>query len=680
MTSPNLEQCGLLDLRYDSLTELCEADGVWRDRYHLLAEASPPQRERVCHAVLDHMRKELAIKVPYLDSGGQESLKNRSYQYLRQPWALEESEQLEEAPIFRIGGIDRKLRQRQAALTGSGLLGRFLRRGSSWPDSMEKGDKLPLAEFEALAKDLLEALAIGGQVEAVAGITNGYLLQAGCLRWMAGEGRQVHHDPVRIPNPPADALGPNRFFAGFYRTTARNLAGMSAREHTAQVPSTIRIDRERDFRSGDLPILYCSPTMELGIDIRDLNVVGLRNVPPTPANYAQRSGRAGRSGQPALVLTYCTSASPHDQYYFRRPEQMVGGAVAPPRLDLANEDLIRAHMHAVWLSETGQSLGRSVADSLELDSDLKLPVRESVAYYLQDTNARLRAEVRCQRILAAMATELGAALWYTPDWLSQAVKQAFAQFDAAADRWRRLYRAASEQRDRQHEIVKDASRTADEKRQAQRLRQEAETQIELLRRSGSEIQSDFYSYRYFASEGFLPGYNFPRLPLSAYLPGHRTASGRDEFLTRPRFLAVSEFGPRTIIYHEGSRFRVTKVILPPRENGSLTVTAKFCASCSYAHFGEAALASRCQRCNTLLDATTSRRLDNLLRLDNVATRRVDRITSDEEERLRLGYEIASYYRFAEGSQGPLVREAEAVGDDGEVLLRATYGPTTSLWR
>jgi len=51
-----------------------------------------------------------------------------------------------------------------------------------------------------------------------------------------------------------------------------------------------------------LPVLYCSPTMELGVDISALNTVYLRNVPPTPANYAQRSGRAGRSGQAALVV------------------------------------------------------------------------------------------------------------------------------------------------------------------------------------------------------------------------------------------------------------------------------------------------------------------------------------------------------------------------------------------
>ena len=56
-----------------------------------------------------------------------------------------------------------------------------------------------------------------------------------------------------------------------------------------------------------LPALICSPTMELGVDIAQLNVVNLRNVPPTPANYAQRSGRAGRCTRTSRGCASCSN-------------------------------------------------------------------------------------------------------------------------------------------------------------------------------------------------------------------------------------------------------------------------------------------------------------------------------------------------------------------------------------
>ena len=142
-------------------------------------------------------------------------------------------------------------------------------------------------------------------------------------------------------------------------------------------------------------------------------------------------------------------------------------------------------------------------------------------------------------------------------------------------------------------------RLRQDKEQAKRLRAEAEAQLELLLEARGRSFSDFYSYRYFASEGFLPGYNFPRLPLSAYIPGRRgrRREDQDEFLSRPRFLAISEFGPRSIIYHEGSRYVINKAILPVAEDDLLTTQAKVCDACGYLHpITDQADPDRCENC------------------------------------------------------------------------------------
>src|SRR5204863_9974299 len=165
-------------------------------------------------------------------------------------------------------------------------------------------------------------------------------------------------------------------------------------------------------------------------------------------------------------------------------------------------------------------------------------------------------------------------------WLDEAIRGIPHAFEAALERWRFLYRTARNQADDQHRIILDHSRPQDHET-ARRLRQEAEAQLKLLTDKQSAVQSDFYSYRYFASEGFLPGYNFPRLPLSAFIPGRRTKQ-RDEYLSRPRFLAISEFGPRAIVYHEGSRYLINRVILPVGEDEHIpTRRAKQCQNCGY---------------------------------------------------------------------------------------------------
>jgi hypothetical protein len=330
--------------------------------------------------------------------------------------------------------------------------------------------------------------------------------------------------------------------------------------------------------------------MELGVDIAQLNLVNLRNVPPTPANYAQRSGRAGRGGQPALVFTYCAGRSPHDQYFYREPTRMVAGTVAPPRIDLRNRDLVRSHIYAVWMEVAKPDLGRTLTTVLDLtpvDGRLTLPVKQGLLQELRNPVHRAAARSKAGALIDSIKPALDTAPWLHENWLDEVFEQVERSLESACDRWRSLYRAAVRQRELHHTIIGDHSRPELERNHSRRLRAQAESQIRLLTEAEGIYEGDFYSYRYFATEGFLPGYNVPRLPLSAYVPGRRQRRGRDEFVSRPRFLAISEFGPRALIYHEGARYRVYKVNLDfgsddiENTHDLLTATMKRCPRCGY---------------------------------------------------------------------------------------------------
>lgn len=193
---------------------------------------------------------------------------------------------------------------------------------------------------------------------------------------------------------------------------------------------------------------------------------------------------------------------------------MVSGVVQTPRLDLANEDLERAHVHAVWLAETGLSLGVTLKDILDLSGDSpSLELKDHVKASIYNENARMRAFQRAKEILNSISDILETADWYTHDWLETVINRVDSVFDAACERWRQIYRSARNQYEIQHRLAVDASRSKRQKEMARRLADEARSQIDLLIEEKEAVFSDFYSYRYFATEGFLPGYNFPRLPL-----------------------------------------------------------------------------------------------------------------------------------------------------------------------
>ncbi len=706
VTAPNLEDCGLLRFEYEGLASsdglFAESD-LWNRGFSVrvdrntetfvdspgpIQRCSPELQRELVTTLLDVLRRNLAIKVEVLDPLKQRDLVDQTQPRLLEGtvWYLDELRELVQSDV----AYPRPKRPGESSglfISSYGSYGRYLRR--SLKPYVLPGDVFGRTEVDATIRFLLLALKRYGIVEQVrSGDVPGYQINPDALRWVAGNGEERPMDRTRLLDAGEIPPQVNEYFVECYRRFVDLNTVLEAREHTAQVTSDDRREREERFRTADLPLLFCSPTMELGVDIAQLNVVNLRNVPPTPANYAQRSGRAGRGGQPALVYTYCAGRSPHDQYYFREPESMVAGSVAPPRIDLRNSDLVRAHIHALWMEVAKPDLGKTLTSILDVrheDGRIELPLKDPIRRELENPAHRATALAKADDLIASIRGHLAGASWFHDAWTKEALDQLERSFESACERWRSLYRSAVRQRELHHKIIVDHARPDAERNHSKRLRAQAESQIRLLTEAEGIYEGDFYSYRYFAAEGFLPGYNFPRLPLSAYVPGRGGNKGKDEFVSRPRFLAISEFGPRALVYHEGSRYRVYKVNLDfgsdaIEDTHTLpTATMKRCAKCGYAHLEQRVnLAEICDRCGAGLEGPSSVYSD-LVQMQNVSLKLAQRITCDEEERQRFGYRLVSSYRFPEIG-GRLDRRDADVLVDGTRVMRLSYGDATTLYR
>ena len=150
-----------------------------------------------------------------------------------------------------------------------------------------------------------------------------------------------------VPCNPAVEMAGNH-----YRNLYLDILPMVMRtsEHTAQLTTEKASEVQKKFYNGEINVLSCSTTFELGVDVGELEAVFMRNVPPSTANYVQRAGRAGRrASSAAFVLTFAQRKS-HDFSHFSEPMRMVNGRIKPPHIELKNEKIIKRHMYAVALS------------------------------------------------------------------------------------------------------------------------------------------------------------------------------------------------------------------------------------------------------------------------------------------------------------------------------------------
>lgn len=693
---PNLEQCGLLVVEYANLQEVSQADDFWAS-LPIIKTLSHSDRQGFLRTILDFYRLEYALHSEnFLTPSRLKEFEKQFREQLRPPWTLDRDEDLREPCVIRFEPLHKSARLFSKSLGPASSLGKFIKHFAN-----QRGlsiDALRGEGYRSFILQLMENLRAADYLSAQTARSEAnvdvpvYRLKIDKLLWKLGDGTTGADDVIKRRAYKDQKRKPNEFFRDMYRTDFSQGKRLRAEDHTGQLNTEDRKDREDRFRAewfldeaksrpdearirtDSISALFCSPTMELGIDIGGLSVVHLRNAPPNAANYAQRSGRAGRSGQGALVFTYCSSYSPHDRHFFQHQAELVAGVVQAPRLDLCNRELLVTHLNALAISEIGlpglESQGgeRPSLMRLLVDDSNTMPLAPSVRSGLEippATYADIKATFK--RVIKDFETDLEArgSGWFSEGWADQNLGKLADHLDESLTRWRRLYRSARLLLTRATQPIESGrlSVGSPEYKKFKRHQDQANRQLNLLRNDlgGASELSEFYPYRYLASEGFLPGYNFTRLPLRIFVPTTNTAG---EFISRPRSIALREFGPLNIIYHNGRKYRVSQLVVQDAE--SSLVEAKISTKAGYYLIDEQKDLEICPFSGVSLgDNANKEHLHDLLEMAESRADEVDRISCEEEERVSKGFDVQTYFSV---DGGHFDRVKKAVAKSSETTL------------
>ncbi|MBL9023088.1 MAG: DEAD/DEAH box helicase [Myxococcales bacterium] len=403
-----------------------------------------------------------------------------------------------------------------------------------------------------------------------------------CLRFRC-DGR---FEPVDgSAEPEVEGLPVATYYKRFYEKG--QLGRLWAREHTGLLPREPREQLELEFKERPRPdspnLLSCTPTLEMGVDIGDLSATLLCSVPPNPASYVQRVGRAGRQTGNALILAFAPTRA-HDLYFFQQPLEAMAGTIHPPGCYLSAPEVLKRQALAFCFdayARQGGTLPGRVTDALRGEEQKRFP--QPVLALIQTERERLaRAFVEMfGRSISDVAKQVCAGLFEpAPDGPSRLEAMLIDVTEKARSRREDLRQAIVRLATRIDELEKGdvaARKVDDSEDELRRLRDERRF---LNHQLMALVERDLFGW--LTVEGCLPNYAFPErgIKLDAYI--RRMGVGRDSEhheWVRPPAAAITELAPFNTFYGSARRVQIDGVEL---KREAPHAEWSFCRSCHHA--------------------------------------------------------------------------------------------------
>jgi hypothetical protein len=430
-----------------------------------------------------------------------------------------------------------------------------------------------------------------------------------CARWRC-EGRLEPYQPEPEQN----------YYIDTY--THREPYRMISHEHSAQLSGTRRIEIERSFKNGQSDVLVCTPTMEMGVNIGDLPSVFMRNVPPGPANYAQRSGRAGRKERIALINAFALARA-HDTYFFERPTDMISGEIEPPDFSIDNERILRRQINSLILEKLDFQFHRTLGEHFPEGE-------EAFAIPEVETEVRDRRASIIEAVLKAFnkdkqdAGKREGLAWINTEEIGRIVDGFYGNLMRVFEPWLTERDALFE------EILAISMEKAKIGRRNPRLAAQLTERETHLYRLLDQIDGS-YPFDYLSEHGFLPSYAFPS--------DTARLIAKDEVkkpVLRSMTVALHEYAPGNTVYMDGRKYQVIGLDFHRSPVPDLDQAYKACETCDYVTFHPSA--THCQSCKQELMPSTF----PVLLASAFVAERAEAIGSDEEYRQRAFYAGNTY--------------------------------------